>query len=491
MFQTIRVPRNRRFCEAPAPMRLPGADHFADAGGLSIAGGFSIAACGARSARALLLAAGIGLVAGPALAQTAAAPPPPAVIVAPVVQQDVTRSFDYVGRIQAIQTLNLVARVEGFLTGVLFQEGSHIKANEALYTIEKAPFQAQLDQANGQLAAGNAQLAGTNAQLAEAQLTLDRQIALVKSGAVSQAVQDTAQAQRDKAAADVESAKAAIAQANAQVETAKLNLSYTDIASTIDGRIGKTNVTQGNLVNTATGTLATVVQLDPIRVVFSISEAQYTEVAKELQAARDTAGSRPETFVPTILLSDGSPYPQPGKISFIGNEISQSTGTLPVYADFPNTSELLLPGGFVTISVKQDTKQESLVVPIAAVLEDKDGQYVLTVGAENRAQQTRLTTGTQVGTNYTVTGGLTEGQVIIVEGVQKVRPGMVVDPRQMPANQSSAGVPTLSPAPAAAAPATPAPAATAPAATAPAASAPAATPPATTGTTAPATQSGN
>ena len=436
-----------------------------------------------------MLAAGLAL-AGPALAQNAAAPPPPAVIVAPVTQQDVTQSFQYVGRIQAIQTLNLVARVEGFLTGVLFQEGSHVKANEALYTIEKAPFQAQLDQANGQLAAANAQLAGANASLAEAQLTLDRQKALVKSGAVSQAVQDTAQAQRDKAAADVESAKASIAQANAQIETAKLNLSYTDIASTIDGRIGKTNVTQGNLVNTATGTLATVVQMDPMRVVFSISEAQYTGVAKQVQAANLQPGSAHQTFTPTVLLSDGTPYEHPGKIAFIGNEISQSTGTLPIYADFPNPNELLVPGGFVTIAVQQDTKQESLVVPIAAVLEDKDGQYVLTVDAQNRAQQTRLTTGVQTGTNYTVTGGLTEGQVIIVEGVQKVRPGMVVDPRQMPANQTAGGVPTLAPAagPAAAAPA--ASGTTAPASTTPA---PAATPPAApaTGTAQPATQPGN
>jgi membrane fusion protein (multidrug efflux system) len=435
---------------------------------------------------ATLLAAGLaGALA--AQAQTAATPPPPAVIVAPVVQQDVTESFQYVGRIQAIQTLNLVARVEGFLTGVLFQEGSHVKANEALYTIEKAPFQAQLDQANGQLAAANAQLAGANAELAQAQLSLDRQIALVKSGAVAQSVQDQAQAVRDKSAADVESAKASIQQANAQIETAKLNLSYTDIASTIDGRIGKTNVTQGNLVNTATGILATVVQMDPMRVVFSISEAQYTGVAKQIQAANLQPGSAHQTFTPTVLLSDGTPYQHPGKIAFIGNEISQSTGTLPIYADFPNPNELLVPGGFVTIAVKQDTKQESLVVPIAAVLEDKDGQYVLTVDAQNRAQQTRITTGTQTGTNYTVTGGLTEGQTIIVEGVQKVRPGMVVDPRQMQTPTAAANAPAPT-APTAAGTPAPAPA-TAPAATPPAATPPAAT--GTTGTTQPATQPGN
>ena len=469
MFHSVRVPGHRRprtICAA-VPAR--------------------IAHRNGRAWRTGLLAAGLALTAGPGLAQTAATPPPPAVIVAPVVKQDVTQSFQYVGRIQAIQTLNLVARVEGFLTGVLFQEGSHIKANEQLYTIEKAPFQAQLDQANGQLAAANAQLAGANASLAEAQLTLDRQIALVKSGAVSQAVQDQAQAQRDKAAADVESAKASIAQANAQIETAKLNLSYTDIASTIDGRIGDTNVTQGNLVNTATGTLATVVQMDPMRVVFSISEAQYTEVAEQIQAAQLKPGQAHQTFTPTLLLSNGKPYEHDGKIAFIGNQISQTTGTLPIYADFPNPNELLLPGGFVTVSVKQDTKQESLVVPIAAVLEDKDGQYVLSVDAQNRAQQTRLTTGAQTGTNYVVTGGVTEGQVIIVEGVQKVRPGMVVDPRQMPANQTAGGVPTLAPA---AAPAAAAPGAAAPASTTPA---PAATTPATpaTGTAQPATQPGN
>lgn len=446
---------------------------------------------------ATLVAAGLGGTLGAGAQQAAA--PAPAVIVAPVTQQDVTQSFQYVGRIQAIQTLNLVARVEGFLTGVLFQEGSHIKANEQLYTIEKAPFQASLDQANGQLAAANAQLAGANAALAEAQLTLDRQIALVKSGAVSQAVQDQAQAQRDKAAADVESAKASITQANAQIETAKLNLSYTDIASTIDGRIGKTNVTQGNLVNTATGTLATVVQMDPMRVVFSISEAQYTGVAKTIQAANLKPGSAHQTFTPTVMLSDGSTYEHPGKIAFIGNEISQSTGTLPIYADFPNPNELLVPGGFVTVVVKQDTKQEELVVPIAAVMEDKDGQYVLSLDAQNRTQQTRITTGVQTGTNYTVTSGLQQGQMIIVEGVQKVRPGMVVDPRPMTANQSSGGVPTLTPVTAPAAPAasgTQAPAAGAAPASAPAAapaatSAPAATPPAASGTSQPATQPGN
>ena len=372
-------------------------------------------------------------VAPAALAQTAETPPP-AVVVEPVELADVTPTFQYVGRIQAIQTLNLVARVEGFLTAVEFEEGAHIKAGQRLYEIEKAPFQAALDQANAQVAAARAQLAGAEATLTNTQLTLDRQKALVKGGTVSQAVVDTAQADRDKAAADVEAAKAAIQQAEAQVETAKLNLGYTDIVSTIDGRIGKTNVTQGNLVSTATGTLATVVQIDPMRVVFSVSEAQYVDVAKATKSHTERPA---DAFVPTLVLADGTPYAHPGKLAFIGNEIDPSTGTLPVYADFPNAEELLLPGGFVTVTVKRGDVEKAPVVPAASVLEDKDGQYVFTVDGSNKAQQVRIKTGEQIGTDLVVTEGLKVGDIVITEGIQKVRPGITVAPQ--PA--SAAGAP--------------------------------------------------
>jgi len=427
--------------------------------------------------RAVLLAATI-LVAPHAFAQAPAAPTP-GVVVLPVTTSDVSQSSQYVGRVQAIQTLNLTARVEGFLNTVEFQEGAHIKAGQRLYEIEKAPFQAALDQANAQLASANAQLAGAKATLTNAQLNLDRQKALVKSGTVSEAVVDTAQADRDKAAADVEAANAAIQQANAQIEVAKLNLSYTDISSTIDGRIGKTNITQGNLVNMSSGTLATVVQIDPMRVVFSISESQYVEVAKSIA---DSGGKLApgQAFTPTVTLADGSTYPYPGKIAFISNEISPTTGTLPVYADFPNAGQLLLPGGFVTISVTHGKKEEALTVPVGAVLEDATGKYVFTVDAENRAIQTRITTGTQSGADYIVTSGLKQGDMIITEGVQKVRPGMTVKPMQAPAPVE----PGLKPDPTAAAPATSS-------TTAPAPTTPAPTAPAQTGTPSTGTSSGN
>lgn len=374
--------------------------------------------------RMALLAVAATLPAFAAEAQAPQAPPPP-VVVQPVEKQDVTPTFQYVGRIQAIQSLNLVARVEGFLNSVEFQEGAFVKAGQQLYQIEKAPFQAALDQANAQVAAAKAQLAGAKATLTNAQLTLDRQLTLVKGGTVSQAVADTAQADRDKAQAQVESADAAIKQAQAQVEEAQLNLGYTDISTNIAGRIGKTNVTEGNLVNLATGTLATVVQTDPIRVAFSIAEAQYVEVMKEVAAGTVTPG---KGFTPTLLLADGSTYTGAGKLAFIGNEISATTGTLTVYADFANPDQLLLPGGFVTVTVRQGAKVEQLVVPVGAVLEDAGGRYVFTVDSANKAIQTRITTGQQSGANFVVTGGLTEGQMIVTEGVQKVRPGQDVTP---------------------------------------------------------------
>jgi membrane fusion protein (multidrug efflux system) len=403
----------------------------------------SLVAPAVAFARRTALIAALALAsAGPGLAQTQPAAPPPAVVVAPVAMEDVTPTFQYVGRIQAIQTLNLVARVEGFLDAVEFQEGAHIKAGQRLYEIEKAPFQAALDQANAQVAAGQAQLAGAQAQLTNAQLNLDRQKALVKGGTVSQAVVDQAQADHDKAAADVEAANAAIQQAQAQVETAKLNLSYTDISSTIDGRIGKTNVTQGNLVNMAAGTLATVVQIDPMRVVFSIAESQYVEVAKTVQPESAQPGSG--AFVPTLLLADGSAYADPGKIAFISNEIDPSTGTLPVYADFPNAKELLLPGGFVTVTVKRGKEVQAPVIPASAVLEDKDGQYVFTVDSTNKAIQTRIKTSEQVGTNLVVTSGLKAGDIVITEGIQRVRTGITVSPQ--PAAAAGAADPAAKPA---------------------------------------------
>lgn len=422
----------------------------------------------------------------------------PAVIVATVKDQEVTKSTQFVGRVQAIQQTDLKARVEGFLISVDFDEGAMVKANEPLYQIETGPYEAALAGAKAALASGDAAKAGAQAKLQDADLTLERQSTLLKTNTVSQAAVDKAQADRDQANAAVQSAEAQIAEANAQIQTAQLNLSYTKVVSPIDGRIGKTNYTKGNLVGPSSGTLSTVVQMDPMRVVFSISDRDYVNVIETAQhpgatdvaaahaaaANADTtdkgtastdgdaanagatdagatdagaanadaksadaksadtdksavAPSPPETpnvdvkddFVPTLVLPNGQTYAEKGNISFIDNVVDPNTGTIAVYADFPNSEFVLVPGQFVSVTVAVGKPQSLPVVPAGAVLQDKQGPYVLKLDKDNRAQIQRIETADKMQTGWAISSGLTQGDTIIVDGIQKVKPGMVVNPQ--------------------------------------------------------------
>ncbi len=387
----------------------------------------------------LARASGIGIAAalgfaGAAIAQDKKpgdAETAPAVVVATVKNEDVTNSTQFVGRVQAIQQTELKARVEGFLESVDFKEGSIVKSGEQLYQIETGPYEAALAGAQAALAAGNAAKASAQAKLQDADLSLERQSTLLKSDTVSQAAVDKAQADRDQAYAAVQSGDAQISDANAQIQTAQLNLSYTKVTSPIDGRIGKTNYTKGNLVNTASGTLATVVQMDPIRVVFSISDRDYVNVVETAQKeGKDNPNVEvKEDFVPTLVLPDGKPYEDKGEISFINNEVDPNTGTIAVYADFPNKDFVLVPGQFVTVTVAVGKPQSLPVVPAGAVLQDKQGPYVLVVGKDNRAQIQRIETADKMQTGWAVKSGLTQGDTIIVDGIQKVKPGEVVNPQ--------------------------------------------------------------
>lgn len=369
-------------------------------------------------------------VSGAALAQEPAQGALPEVETAAVALAPVTRQGQFVGSVAAIQQVNLVARVEGFLDAVSFNEGSYLKAGDTAFQIEKDTYQAALDSAQAALESANAGLAGAQANLTNAEVNLKRQQELLKTNAVSQSTVDQAQAQRDTADAQVKQSQAQIGQAQAQVKTAQLNLSYTDVITPIAGRIGKAQVTVGNLVSPSSGPLATIVQTDPIRVVFSISDRDYLNVVKALKP--DDKGL-PEggasQFQPTLQLPDGSKYEQPGKIAFLDNTIDPSTGTIAVYTEFPNPHLLLVPGQFVTVTVLSSDAEQLPVVPAAAVLQDRDGPYVFVIGEGNRAVIRRITLGPRVGTDWAVTSGLVNGDVIIVSGLQKVAAGMVVAPK--------------------------------------------------------------
>ncbi|MEW5424335.1 efflux RND transporter periplasmic adaptor subunit [Amorphus sp. 3PC139-8] len=404
-----------------------------------------------RDARALavrwrsLVAASVGLAAlgvTPAFAQAPGGSDksPPAVVVAPIQSEDVAASQQFLGRIQAIQQVDLVARVEGFLDQVAFKEGAFVKKDQLLYQIEKDQYQAQLDAANAQLATAKAQKAGAEAQLKNAQLNLDRQQTLLERQTVSQAVVDQAQASRDEASANVQSGQAAIEQANAQIETAKINLGYTTINSPIDGRIGATNYTQGNLVSPQSGTLATVVQLDPIRMVFSIPESYWIQFAQQRGINAATADGT--AFVPSITLPTGEHYAPQGKLSFVSNEVNQTTGTVSVYADFPNPDGALLPGAYVTAILRQAKQTKLPIAPLGAVQEDRQGRYVFVLGPDNKVQERRIETSIQVQDGWAVTSGLQDGETVVVQGVQKVQPGMTVNPTTVSSASQSNGSPS-------------------------------------------------
>lgn len=206
---------------------------------------------------------------------------------------------------------------------------------------------------------------------------------------------------------------------------AALNLSYCTITSPIDGRIGAVTLTKGNLVTPSTSALATINQLNPIRVVFSVADSDIVRVE---QKTGHTEGQLTQGVEVDLQLPDGQKYPQTGKIAFLGNQVDQRTGTVAVYADFDNPQTLLLPNAFVTVEVRRAKPEERVLVPVAAVQTDQRGSYVLTVGAGNKVAEQTITTGAQIAQNFVVSKGLNAGQRVIVAGVQKVHPGEVVNP---------------------------------------------------------------
>jgi membrane fusion protein, multidrug efflux system len=374
----------------------------------------------ARTASPLAIVAALAvtamILAAPAAMGQAPAPnaPPPAVTVQTVRTEDVAPRTEFIGRLEAIEAVDIRARVQGFLRKVQFQEGQDVKKGAPLFLIEPDQYQAAVAQAQ-------AQVESADATLRNAEINLQRRQELRERNAGSQADLDQALANRD-------TAQAALSSAQAQLKVAQLNLGYTTITSPIAGRIGKANITEGNLVGPDSGALARVVQLDPIRVVFSVSERDVLDVQQKEPDA--TLKQIQASFVPTIRLSNGSNFQQQGRIEFVGNEVDPSTGTVPIRAVFDNPGAVLLPGGTVSISVRPAERRVMPVVPVAAVQETRNGKQVLVVTADNKIEERPITATTQVAQNWAVESGLKPGETIVVEGFQKVRPGAVVNPVQ-------------------------------------------------------------
>jgi membrane fusion protein (multidrug efflux system) len=341
----------------------------------------------------------------------AAAPPPPAVTIATVEAKNVAPSHTFYGRITPIHAVSVVPRVTAFIESVPVKQGSDVKAGEVLFELQKTQYQAAVQSAQ-------AQLASAKAALENAQLTYMRAKRLANEGFEAQANFDAATATRDQDQAQVLAAEASVTQA-------ALNLSYCTIISPIDGRIGPVTLTKGNLVTPSTPALATINQLDPIRVVFSVSDSVLVSFEQRTGATQSDISR--EVAV-NLILPNGKLYNQSGKIAFLSNQVDPNTGTVSVYADFPNPNALLLPGAYVTVEVSPQKPEERPVVPVAAVQTDQSGSYVLVVGPDNKVRQQVVTLGQQIAQDYIVDKGVTGGERVIIAGQEKVRPGETVTP---------------------------------------------------------------
>jgi RND family efflux transporter MFP subunit len=366
-------------------------------------------------------------------------PPPPTVSVSQPVRQTVTDTIEVAGNTQASNTVNLVARVEGYLQSVNFTDGSFVKKGDLLFVIEPEPYQAQVQ-------LQEATVAQQQATLTQATEEYARQQRLIKQNATSQSEVESWQAQQG-------TAQAAVDEANANLEIARINLGYTQVVAPFDGRMGRHLVDPGNLVGAGAPTqLATIEQLAPIYVYFNVDEADVLRV----RAGMREAGQTVATMRPVKLgvgLQNETGYPHEATLDFIDSDIDQSTGTLQVRGSIANQDYFFLPGMFVRVRVPVGTIANALLVPDRALGIDQRGHYLLLVDGDDEVEQRPVQIGALVGDMRVITAGLAAEDRVVVDGIQRAIPGNKVEPKQValtppdapPADQPtapSAGAPT-------------------------------------------------
>lgn len=365
--------------------------------------------------RAAPLALALLAVAGPA----AAAPPTVGIVVAK--NQPVFRTYAYTGRIVGLRVVRLQARVNGYLKQRLFHQGSEVKKGQLLYVIERGPYRAALDQEQAKVA--KAQAAYANAELAFA-----RAKRLLHTPAGQQSAFDNARATKDSDAATLAAAKA-------QLETAKINYGYTEIRAPISGRIGATKVNVGNVVGPNSGTLATIVSENPMKVVFAMPVVDALKLRRELA---DKGGLNALSL--RVRLPDGEMDEQTGTIGFASNRISEQTDTLRLQGSIANPvlasagsarvgNRQLTSGEFVTVILRAKSPSEAVVLPRKAVLADALGDYVLVVNGKDKVERRNVTLAATTPSSATVVSGLSPSARVIVDGIEKVHPGITVRPR--------------------------------------------------------------
>jgi membrane fusion protein (multidrug efflux system) len=380
----------------------------------------------------------------------AIAPAPPDISVTPVLQKDVPIYREWIGTLDGMVNAAIKAQVTGYILSQSYTEGSFVRKGQLLFEIDPRPFQASVDQAQGELARANGQLAQARAQLVQAeaqlvqsqanqgrtQLDVDRYIPLARQQAITQQDLDnatqnnlSAKAQVEASKAQVETAKAQIQAANAAVEAAKagveasrVNLGFTRITSPIDGIAGQALVQVGNLVSATSATITTVSTLEPIKANFTVSEQEYLDFTRR----SSTEMSRLQL---ELILADGTAYPHRGKFMFADRQVNQNTGAILLIGVFPNPGNILRPGQYAKVRAAIAMKQGALLVPQRAVTELQGSYQVAVVDGDNKVSVGPVKVGDRVASLWIVNEGLKAGQRVVADGVQKVRPGMVVNPK--------------------------------------------------------------
>jgi RND family efflux transporter MFP subunit len=373
----------------------------------------------------------IALIVGalrPKHASGAGTAPPPDVMVAQVEQRDVPIYGEWIGTLDGFVNADVRAQVTGYLVRQGYKEGAYVNKGQLLFEIDPRPFQAALDQAEGQLAQARAQLANAEAVQVRTQLDVERYTPLAKEQAASQQDLDNATQNNLAARATVATAQAQIKTAEASVETAKLNLGFTRLTAPISGIAGQAQLQVGALVSTSGTAVTTVSTLDPIRDYFTVSEQDYLQLQKQFST------SDKQRWKLQLILADGTTYPHEGAFYFAGRAVDQNTGAIQLAALFPNPGNVLRPGQYGKVRAVVRIEKGALLVPQPAVTELQGSYQAVVVGPDGKIAIRPVTVGDRIGTMWIIQEGLKPGERVVAEGQQALRPGMIVQPKPFVSN---------------------------------------------------------
>lgn len=361
--------------------------------------------------------------------------PPPAlpVTVVEIQPTDVALTNEWVGTLDGYVNAQIQPQANGYLIKQNYKEGTQVSKGQVLFEIDPRPFQALLDQANGQLDQAKGQVLQARAQLELAQINVNRDTPLAQAHAIAQSQLDTETQTLTQDAASVQSARASVAAAEAAVATAKLNLGFTQVRSLITGVAGLATTQVGSLVNTQTA-LTSVSQLNPIKVYFSISDGEYLSLSQRAHQGKGADFLQSAAAVPlTLSLSNGQDYPLKGHIVFVDREINSQTGAIRIAAAFPNPNNLLRPGQFGRVKAATEERHGALLVPQVAIQDLQGLHQVYLAGSDGKAHLATVELGSQIGTNWLVESGVAPGALVITDNLQKLREGAPVSPHRGPA----------------------------------------------------------